>query len=64
MANQTLHAAESAPNKIGTSPAMMTATVIAFGRIAQHNAARVALHEQFGFEKVAHYKDVGRKFGQ
>lgn len=34
------------------------------GGIAQPNPASVALHEHFGFEKVAHFKHVGRKFGQ
>ena len=32
--------------------------------IAQPNAASVALHERFEFEKVAHFKDVGCKFEQ
>jgi phosphinothricin acetyltransferase len=32
------------------------------GGIAQPNAASVALHESLGFEKVAHFKQVGRKF--
>ncbi|WKD49854.1 arsinothricin resistance N-acetyltransferase ArsN1 family B [Microbulbifer spongiae] len=31
--------------------------------IALPNAASVALHEKFGMEKVAHFKEVGRKFG-
>lgn len=34
------------------------------GGIALPNEASVALHEKFGFEKVAHFKDVGRKFDQ
>ena len=33
------------------------------GGIAQPNPASVALHEQQGFEKVAHFSQVGRKFG-
>ncbi|MBC3919223.1 N-acetyltransferase [Undibacterium sp. CY18W] len=37
---------------------------VVLGGIAQPNAASVALHERFGFEKVAHFKDVGRKFEQ
>ncbi|MFZ6759513.1 arsinothricin resistance N-acetyltransferase ArsN1 family B [Undibacterium sp. Ji50W] len=37
---------------------------VVLGGIAQPNTASVALHEQFGFEKVAHFKDVGRKFEQ
>ncbi|NRR32912.1 N-acetyltransferase family protein [Oxalobacteraceae bacterium] len=32
------------------------------GGIAQPNPASVALHERMGFEKVAHFKQVGRKF--
>ena len=34
------------------------------GGIAQSNHASVALHESLGFEKVAHFKRVGRKFEQ
>ena len=34
------------------------------GGIALPNEASVALHESLGFEKVAHYREVGRKFGQ
>ena len=30
--------------------------------IALPNEASVALHEKFGMEKVAHFKEVGRKF--
>lgn len=33
------------------------------GGIALPNEASVALHEKFGFEKVAHFKEVGYKFG-
>ena len=32
------------------------------GGVALPNAASVALHEKFGFQKVAHFKEVGRKF--
>ena len=32
------------------------------GGIAQPNPASVALHEKLGFDKVAHFKQVGRKF--
>jgi phosphinothricin acetyltransferase len=32
------------------------------GGITQPNAASVALHEKMGFEKVAHFKQVGWKF--
>ena len=37
---------------------------VALGGIAQPNPASVALHERLGFEKVAHFKRVGRKFEQ
>ena len=32
--------------------------------IALPNDASVALHEKFGFEKVAHFKETGYKFGK
>ena len=32
------------------------------GGIALPNPASIALHEKLGFEKVAHFKEVGRKF--
>lgn len=34
------------------------------GGIALPNAASVALHEAMGFEKVAHFREVGFKFGR
>jgi L-amino acid N-acyltransferase YncA len=34
------------------------------GGIALPNAASVGLHEYFGFQKVAHFHDIGRKFNQ
>jgi L-amino acid N-acyltransferase YncA len=34
------------------------------GGIALPNPASVALHEKFGLEKVAHFREVGFKFGQ
>lgn len=34
------------------------------GGIALPNPASVALHEKFGFEKVAHYRETGYKSGQ
>lgn len=37
---------------------------VVIGGIAQPNPASVRLHEAMGFEKVAHFKRVGRKFGQ
>jgi phosphinothricin acetyltransferase len=36
---------------------------LAIGGIALPNAASVALHEKLGFEKVAHFSEVGFKFG-
>jgi phosphinothricin acetyltransferase len=36
----------------------------AVGGIALPNDASVALHEKLGFEKIAHFKEVGWKFGQ
>lgn len=37
---------------------------MAIGGIAQPNAASVALHEKLGFRKIAHFSEVGRKFGR
>ncbi|MBL7930499.1 MAG: N-acetyltransferase [Bacteroidia bacterium] len=34
------------------------------GGIALPNEACIALHEKFGFEKVAHFKEVGHKFNK
>jgi phosphinothricin acetyltransferase len=34
------------------------------GGIAQPNERSVALHEKLGFRKVAHFSEVGRKFGR
>lgn len=34
------------------------------GGVSLPNAASVALHEKFGFQKVAHFKETGFKFGQ
>ena len=34
------------------------------GGIALPNNASVALHEKFGFEKVAHFKEAGFKFNK
>jgi L-amino acid N-acyltransferase YncA len=36
----------------------------AMGGIALPNDASVRLHEKFGFDKVAHFKESGMKFGQ
>ncbi|MCK6508747.1 N-acetyltransferase family protein [Myxococcota bacterium] len=35
---------------------------VVMGGIALPNAASVALHERLGFEKVAHFREVGYKF--
>ena len=46
-------------------PALKAAGIrVAIGGIALPNDASVLLHEKFGFEKVAHFKEVGIKFGQ
>lgn len=37
---------------------------VVIGGIALPNPASVGLHEKFGMEKVAHFKEVGYKFGQ
>jgi L-amino acid N-acyltransferase YncA len=37
---------------------------LVLGGIAQPNPASVGLHQALGFEKVAHFTRVGRKFGQ
>ena len=37
---------------------------VVMGGIALPNAASVALHEKFGLGKVAHFKEVGFKFGR
>jgi len=37
---------------------------VAIGGIALPNEASVALHERAGFVKVAHFREVGYKFGQ
>ena len=34
------------------------------GGIVSENAPSLALHEGLGFEKVAHFKQVGYKFGR
>jgi phosphinothricin acetyltransferase len=36
----------------------------AYAGIALPNPASVALHERFGFKRVAHYTEQGRKFGR
>lgn len=37
---------------------------LVIGGIAQPNEASVRLHERLGFEKVAHFSEVGLKFGR
>lgn len=37
---------------------------VAIGGIALPNPSSVKLHEKFGMEKVAHFREVGYKFGQ
>lgn len=37
---------------------------LVIGGIALPNEASIALHEKLGFEKVAHFKEVGYKFDQ
>jgi phosphinothricin acetyltransferase len=37
---------------------------VVIGGIALPNDASVALHERFGMEKVAHFREVGIKFGR
>jgi phosphinothricin acetyltransferase len=37
---------------------------VAIGGIAQPNEASVRLHERLGFQKVAHFSEVGLKFGR
>lgn len=36
----------------------------AYAGIALPNAASIALHEKFGFKRVAHFTEQGRKFGR
>src|SRR5690349_9117809 len=37
---------------------------VILGGIDADNAASLALHQALGFEKVAHFREVGRKFGR
>jgi phosphinothricin acetyltransferase len=37
---------------------------LVIGGIALPNDASVALHEKMGYEKVAHFREVGFKFGR
>lgn len=41
-----------------------TGSHLVIGGIALPNDASVALHEKMGFEKVAHFAEVGRKFNR
>jgi L-amino acid N-acyltransferase YncA len=46
-------------------PAVRSAGLhLAIGGVALPNDASVRLHEKFGFVKVAHFKEVGIKFGR
>jgi L-amino acid N-acyltransferase YncA len=37
---------------------------VVIGGMALPNAASAALHEKFGMKKVAHFEEVGFKFGR
>jgi len=37
---------------------------VVMGGIALPNQASIRFHEKFGFQKIAHFKEVGYKFGQ
>ncbi len=37
---------------------------VVIGGVTLPNPASIALHEKFGMEKVAHFKEVGYKFGK
>lgn len=37
---------------------------VIIGGISLPNDASISLHEKFGFEKVAHFKEIGYKFGK
>ncbi|PSK93367.1 GNAT family N-acetyltransferase [Taibaiella chishuiensis] len=50
------------PPLIEAAKAMDLHTIVA--GIDASNAASIKLHEQFGFEQVAHFKQVGYKFDQ
>lgn len=41
-----------------------TSLHVIIGGIALPNIASVALHEKFGFRKVAHFEEIGYKFGK
>ena len=41
-----------------------TSMHMAIGGISLPNAASVALHEKFGMQKIAHFTEVGYKFGE
>jgi phosphinothricin acetyltransferase len=36
----------------------------AYGGVTIPNPASIALHERFGFERVAYFTEQGRKFGR
>lgn len=37
---------------------------VVIGGLTLPNPASEALHQKFGMKQVAHYREVGRKFGQ
>ena len=45
-------------------PKMLAEDVFGYEGEIRRNPASVALHERVGFSKVAHFKQVGYKFGQ
>lgn len=45
-------------------PAARMGKHLMIGAIDADNAASIRLHEQLGFEKVAHFHEVGHKFGR
>ena len=62
------HLIETAPFRYDFSsllPMLRAKSIhVVVGGIALPNPASVALHERFGFSKVAHFKEVGFKFSQ
>lgn len=46
------------------APAVQMGKHLMIGAIDADNQASIRLHEQLGFEKVAHFHEVGHKFGR
>ena len=46
------------------APALAMGKHVMVGGIDADNAASLRLHEALGFERVAHFREVGRKFGR